>query len=71
MRKQTDFVVRVFKLGNGANGTQTGEQLTQEVREKYLKSGYEVFSTDAIQVFGGEIFYNICFAKYEDVALAK
>lgn len=71
MRKQTDFVVRVFNLGNGANDTMTGEQLTQVVRELYLNKGYEVFSTDAIQVFGGNIFYNICFAKYEEVSASK
>lgn len=68
MRKMTDFVVKVYKLGNGANDTMTSDMLTKVVRENYLGKGYEVFSTDAIQVFGGEIFYNITFAKYEDAA---
>lgn len=71
MRKQVDFVVRVFKLGNGSNDTWTSDMLNQYTQENYFSKGYEVFSASVSQVFGGEIYFNMNFAKYEDVAEAK
>jgi hypothetical protein len=67
MRKQTDFVVRVWELGNGSNGSTTGQALSHEVKELYLNNGFEVFSTAALQVSAGVIYYNMSFVKYEDV----
>lgn len=67
MRKQVDFVVRVWALGNGNNDTVTTEKLSKEIREIYLDNGYEVFSTHAIQVAASAVFYNVTFVKYEYV----
>lgn len=69
MRKQTDFVVRVFPLGNGANDSVTGDELSRIIRNQYLANGYEVFSTAALQVSAGVIFYNVSLVKYEDAPL--
>ena len=65
MRKQIDFVVRVFPLGNGSNGTITGEQLSEIIRSQYLRNGYEVFKVDAIQVSGFQISYHVALIKYQ------
>lgn len=70
MRKQVDFIVRVFKLGNGSNDTWTSEMLNKYTHETYFSKGYEVFSGSIAQVFGGEIFFNMNFVKYEDVTFA-
>lgn len=70
MRKQTDFDVRVFPLGNGANGSMTHEQVSQYVRENYLAQGWEVFSDHVNQVSAGTIYYQVSLAKYEEVAEA-
>lgn len=67
MRKQTDFVVRVFKLGNGTGDTWTSEMLNQYTHENYLSKGYEVFSASVAQIFANEVFFNVNFVKYEDV----
>ena len=66
MRKQVDFAVRVFPLGNGGNGTLTGEQVAEIVRD-YQKKGFEVFNISAFQVTGLSISYHIAFIKYEEV----
>lgn len=69
MRKQTDFVVRVWDMGNGANGSKTGEVVSKEIRDVYLRNGYEIFSTPgALQISAGVIYFAVCFVKYEDVA---
>lgn len=65
MRKQIDFDVRVFALGNGANGSMTHEQISQYVRENYLQDGWEVFSDNVNQISAGVIYYQVAFAKYE------
>lgn len=71
MRKQVDFDVRVFALGNGANDTWTRERVSAFVRDEYLIKGWEIFDVNTNQVFGGSIFYQITFLKYEDVALPE
>lgn len=71
MRKQIDFDVRVFPLGNGANGSMTHEQVSQFIRESYLAKGWEVFSDHVNQVSAGVIYYQVSFAKYEDEPTAK
>jgi hypothetical protein len=68
MRKQIDFDVRVFALGNGANGSMTREQVSEFIRENYMGKGWEVFSDHINQVSGGSIYYQVVFIKYEDVA---
>lgn len=69
MRKQTDFVIRSWEIGNGANGTKTGEMVSREIRDVYLANGYEVFSVPgALQIFAGAVNFAVCFVKYEDVA---
>lgn len=67
MRKQVDFDVRVFPLGNGANDTMTREAVSEFIRENYLKRGWEVFDVNTNQVFGGSIFYQVTLLKYEDL----
>jgi hypothetical protein len=67
MRKQVDFIVRVFKLGNGANDTWTSDMLNKYTHENYFSKGYEVFNASVSQVFGGEIYFNMNFVKYEDM----
>lgn len=67
MRKQVDFVVRVFKLGNGNEGTYTSEMLNQYTHKNYLDNGYEVHSANVAQIFANEIFFNMNFVKYDDV----
>jgi len=69
MRKQIDFDVRVFPLGNGANGSMTHEQVAEDVRENYLKKGWEVFSDHVNQVSAGVIYYQVALAKYEVIEL--
>ena len=67
MRKQTDFAVRVWRLGNGADGSTTGEDLRKEILEQYFARGYEVFDVASIQTSGYAIMYQVTFLKYEDV----
>ena len=67
MRKQTDFDVRVFPLGNGANETMTHDQVSDFIRENYLKRGWEVFRTETNQVSAGVIYFQVVLVKYEDV----
>lgn len=66
MRKQIDFAVRVWKLGNGSDGSITGEQLSQEIKEKYLANDFEVFDVSSIQTSGFAIMYQVTFVKYRD-----
>lgn len=69
MRKQTDFDVRVFPLGTGAGGeSMTHEQVSEFVRENYLKSGWEVLSAENNQVSAGVIYLMVVLVKWEDVA---
>jgi hypothetical protein len=71
MRKQIDFDVRVFPLGNGANGSMTREEVSDFIRTNYLDSqtGWEVFNVNANQVAAGVIYYQVTLCKYEDVNL--
>ena len=80
MRKQVDFDVRVFPLGNGANDTMTHEQVGQFVRDNYLHKpnpkpddrGYwEVFNTATNQISAGTIYYQVTLVKFEDAPLEK
>ena len=80
MRKQVDFDVRVFPLGNGANDTMTHEDVGKFVRENYLhkpnlkdgkinpedKSYWEVFNTFTNQISAGTIYYQVTLVKFED-----
>lgn len=66
MRKQVDFAVRVWRLGNGSDGSTTGEQLSQEIVEKYLANDYEVFDVASIQTSGFAIMYQVTFVKYAE-----
>lgn len=70
MRKQVDFDVRVFPLGNGSNGSMTHEQVSQYVRENYQTKGWEVFSDHVNQVSAGTIYYQVSFVKWEEVEQA-
>lgn len=75
MRKQVDFDVRVFPLGNGANDTMTREQVAEWVRANYLLKPYddgsywEVFHTDSLQVSAGVIYFNVVLLRYKDAEL--
>lgn len=69
MRKQIDFAVRVWKLGNGADGSTTGEALGQEIRELYLANDYEVFDVASIQTSGFAIMYQVTFVKWQEVPI--
>ena len=86
MRKQVDFDVRVFPLGNGANETMTREAVGKYIRENYLlkpnydedgkvnlsdKSYWEVLAVETNQVSGGVIYYQTTLVKYEDEPVAK
>lgn len=66
MRKQIDFDVRVFPLGNGSNGSMTHEQVSEFVRENYLAKGWEVFSDHVNQVSAGVIYYQLALVRYEE-----
>lgn len=75
MRKQVDFDVRVFPLGNGSNDSMTREQIAQLIRDGYLlrsnenkadKSYWEVFDVNTNQVTAGTIFYQVTLVKYLD-----
>jgi len=67
MRKQIDFDVRVFPLGNGANDTMTHEAVGAFIRENYLLKGWEVFDVNANQVAAGTIYFQVTLLKYDDV----
>lgn len=67
MRKQVDFDVRVFPLGNGANETMTHESVGAFIRDNYFANGWEVFHVDTNQVSAGVIYYQVTLLKYEDV----
>lgn len=87
MRKQVDFDVRVFPLGNGANGSMKHEEVGEYIRNEYLfkenvdkdgnpnpkdKSYWEVFTVETNQVSAGVIYFQVSLIKYEDVvATAK
>lgn len=72
MRKQTDFDVRVLALGNGAGGeSMTHEQVSEFVRETYLKNGWEVLSATPNQVSAGVIYLQVVLVKYEDVEVTE
>lgn len=66
MRKQVDFDVRVFPLGNGANETMTHEAVGGFIRENYLKKGWEVFHVETNQVSAGVIYYQVTLLKYAE-----
>lgn len=75
MRKQVDFDVRVFPLGNGSDGSMTREQVSQVIKDNYLlkpnsekadKSYWEVFQVHTNQVSGGTIYYQTTLLKYLD-----
>jgi hypothetical protein len=69
MRKQTDFDVRVFPLGNGSGGeSMTHEQVGEFVRTNYLDKGWEVLSANNNQVSAGVIYLQVVLVKWEDVA---
>ena len=55
-RKQVDFDVRVFPLGNGANETMTREAVAEFIRTNYLQKDWEVLETDSLQVSAGTIY---------------
>ena len=71
MRKQVDFDVRVFPLGNGANDTMTHDAVGEYIRDNYLRKGWEVFDVNANQVSAGTIYFQVTLLKYEDEAVVK
>ena len=71
MRKQIDFDVRVFPLGNGANDTMTHEAVGKFIREDYLQKGWEVLSADSLQVSAGVIYLQTVLVRYEDELIGK
>lgn len=75
MRKQVDFDVRVFPLGNGANDTMTRLDVAKFIREDYLlkpnadktdKSYWEVTNTSSLQVSAGVIYFQVTLIKFLD-----
>lgn len=68
MRKQVDFDVRVFPLGNGSNETMTHDAVGAFIRDNYFQNGWEVFHVETNQVSAGVIYYQVTLIKYEDVA---
>ena len=72
MRKQIDFDVHVYPLGNGANETMTRVDVARDIRENYLlassKDGsyWEVQGASSLQVSAGVIYYQVTFIKYLD-----
>ena len=72
MRKQVDFDVRVFPLGNGANETMTHEAVGAFVRDNYLTKGWELYGNpSALQVSAGVIYYSLSFVRYEELGTVK
>lgn len=71
MRKQIDFALRVWRVGNGADGTTTNEQLRQEILDTYLANGYELFDVASIQTSGFAIMYQATFVKYAEALDVK
>jgi len=68
MRKQTNFDVRVFPLGNGSGGeSMTHEQVSDFVRTNYLEQGWEVLSANNNQVSAGVIYLQVVLVKWENV----
>lgn len=83
MRKQVDFDVRVFPLGNGANDSMTRIQIAEWLRNEYFfkpnvdKDGkpnpkdlsyWEIFDVATNQVSAGVISYQVTLVKYLDNA---
>lgn len=66
MRKQTDFDVRVFPLGNGGNDTMTHMQVSDFIRDNYLKNGWDVLNTETNQVSAGVIYFQVVLVKWEE-----
>lgn len=71
MRKQIDFDVRVFPLGNGSNDTMTHDAVGKFIREDYLQKGWEVLSADSLQVSAGVIYLQTVLVRYEDEPIGK
>lgn len=67
MRKQVDFDVRVFPLGNGANETMTHDAVGAFIRQNYLEKGWEVFNAETNQVSAGAIYFQVTLLKYEEL----
>lgn len=66
MRKQTDFDYRVYPVGN-TEGNYNHLQLSAEIREEYLQNGWEVLSTENLQVSANVIYLAVSLVKYEDI----
>lgn len=68
MRKQIDFVVRVYNLGNGADGTFTAQMFNESIRTLYLDNGWEVMSAfPTPHTDPGKAGVMVALARYEEV----
>lgn len=70
MRKQTDFDIRVFKINSNpeAYGGMSHTQVSDFIRENYLRWGWEVLSTQNVTYDGNNVAVQVSLVKYEDLS---
>lgn len=70
MRKQTGFSFRQYRY-SAVDPTASRMVVDESIRQEYLLNGWETLSADVTKVDGNDVYVNVIFVKYEDVAEAK